>query len=343
MLLPDWARAHGGPLLDAQIRRTPDDFLVTEIIDFELTGDGEHDFLWIEKTDANTAWVSRQLARHAGVPPVDVGYAGLKDRRAITQQWFSVRRPTGAGTDWAAFDADGVQILKIERHNRKLRRGAHRANAFRIALRSVAIDEQRESIRERIQLIAASGVPNYFGEQRFGRDGGNLELVQKVFAGRRVKRDKRSIAISAARSFLFNQILHARVRKKSWNRLETGDLANLDGSASVFSVDELTPELAQRCSEGDLHPTGSLWGDGAPCTTADVAAAECDAVAGYESFTAGLSKARVEAASRPLRLPVADFTVEFDAGVAWLVFRLQKGSYATTVLRELFRLSSANS
>ena len=343
MSLPDWARAHGGPLLDAQIRRTPDDFLVTEIIDFELTGDGEHDFLWIEKTDANTAWVSRQLARHAVVPPVDVGYAGLKDRRAITQQWFSVRRPTGAGTDWAAFDADGVQILKIERHNRKLRRGAHRANAFRIALRSVAIDEQRESIRERIQLIAASGVPNYFGEQRFGRDGGNLELVQSVFAGRRVRRDKRSIAISAARSFLFNQILDARVRKKTWNRLETGDLANLDGSASVFSVDELTPELVQRCSAGDLHPTGSLWGDGAPCTTANVAEAECDAVASYESFTAGLSKARVEAASRPLRLPVADFTVEFDAGVAWLAFRLQKGSYATTVLRELFRLSSANS
>lgn len=343
MSLPDWARAHGGPLLDVEIRRTPDDFLVTEIIDFELTGAGEHDFLWIEKTGANTAWVSRQLARHAGVPPVDVGYSGLKDRRAITQQWFSVRRPSGEGTDWARFAADGVQILKIERHKRKLRRGAHRANAFRIALRSVAIDDQRESISERVQLIAASGVPNYFGEQRFGRDGGNLELVQSVFAGRRVKRDKRSIAISAARSFLFNQILDARVRKQTWNTLETGDLANLDGSASVFSVDELTPELVQRCKAGDLHPAGSLWGDGAPCTTANVAAAERAAVASYESFTAGLTNARVEAASRALRLPVADLSVEFEAGVAWLAFRLQKGSYATTVLRELSRFSSANS
>ncbi len=330
-------------MLDARIRSETGEFLVTEIIDFERTGDGEHDFLWVEKTDANTAWVSRQLARHASVASVDVGYAGLKDRHAITKQWFSVRRPTGDGTDWAIFAAEGVRILEIERHNRKLRRGAHRANSFRIALRSTRIDGMRDEIRERMRAIADQGVPNYFGEQRFGRDGGNLELAQVVFAGRRVRRDKRSIAISAARSFLFNQILDARVRGQSWDKLQAGDLANLDGSGSLFSVDELTDELIDRCAARDIHPTGTLWGDGAPRTTGDVAAAELAAVAAFEALVTGLQNARIDASSRSLRMPVNDLSLEFDDGVLWLAFSLPKGGFATTVLRELAQVAGRNS
>jgi tRNA pseudouridine13 synthase len=276
------------------------------------------------------------LARHACVPAVDVGYAGLKDRHAITQQWFSVRRPSGAGTDWTIFEAEGVRILAVERHNRKLRRGAHRANSFRIALRASGIGDKHDEIAARVRTLADQGVPNYFGEQRFGRDGGNLDLAEAVFAGRRLKRDKRSIAISAARSYLFNQILDARVRGSTWNKLQAGDIANLDGSGSIFSVDELTDDLVDRCIACDVHPTGTLWGDGAPRTAGDVAAAELSATSGYKSLTEGLKNARIEASSRALRLLVHTLSIEFERDVLWLQFSLSKGGYATTVLRELF-------
>lgn len=323
------------PLFDARIRGEPEDFIVTESIDFELSGDGEHDFLWIEKRGANTAWVSRQIAAHAGVSSRDVGYAGLKDRHALTSQWFSVRRPTGEGTNWSAFEAEGVRIVETTRHNKKLRRGAHRSNAFRIALRSSEIDGLRDDIKARLQLIEENGIPNYFGEQRFGRDGGNIALAEAVFAGRRVKRDKRSIAISSARSLLFNHILDTRVRNGTWNQLQAGDLANLDGSGSVFAVEEVTTDLADRCNTHDIHPTGTLWGDGAPLTSGDVAIAESTAVAEFESLTTGLQNARVDASSRALRMPVRDLFIEFGGDVLWLNFRLPKGGFATAVLREV--------
>jgi len=313
----------------------PDDFIVTENIDFELSGDGEHDFLWIEKSGANTAWVSRQLAAHAGVAAKDVGYAGLKDRHAITSQWFSVRRPSGEGTDWSAFEAEGVRVVKISRHNKKLRRGAHRSNSFRIALRSAEIDGLRDEISSRVWIIEKNGIPNYFGEQRFGRGGGNIELAKAVFAGRRVKRDKRSIAISSARSLLFNHILDARVRNETWNQLLAGDVANLDGSGSIFAVDKMTPDLTDRCDACDIHPTGTLWGDGASLSSGGVAAAELEAVAGFDSLTEGLKSARVEASSRALRLPVSNLNAEFSDEVVWLSFSLQKGGFATSVLREV--------
>ena len=339
--IPDWARAHGEPLFDARIRSAPADFIVTENIDFELTGDGEHDFLRIEKTGANTAWVSRQLAAHAGVANKDVGYAGLKDRHAIASQWFSVRRPTRDGTDWSAFDAEGVRIVESTRHNKKLRRGAHRSNSFRIALRSAEIDGRRDEIKARLQMIEENGVPNYFGEQRFGRDGGNIALAEAVFAGRRVKRDKRSIAISSARSLLFNHILDTRVRNQTWNQLQAGDIANLDGSGSVFAVEEVTTDLADRCDAFDIHPTGTLWGDGAPLTTADIALAEIESVTGHESLTDGLQKARVEASSRASRMPIRDLTVDIGDDVLRLSFSLPKGGFATSVLREVARTSVA--
>lgn len=328
-------------MFDARIRGAPTDFIVTENIDFELSGDGEHDFLWIEKSGANTAWVARQLAAHAGVVANDVGYAGLKDRHAITSQWFSVRRPSGEGTDWAAFAAEGVRVIQIARHHKKLRRGAHRSNSFRIALRSPQIVEIRDEINSRLQIIEKHGVPNYFGEQRFGRDGGNIAMAEAVFAGRRVKRDKRSIAISSARSLLFNAILDGRVRDETWDQLQSGDLANLDGSGSVFAVEDLTTDLTDRCNTLDIHPTGALWGNGAPLTTGDVASAELAAVAGHESLTGGLKSARVDASSRALRLPVRDLSLEFDDDVLWLRFSLPKGGFATVVLREVATTSIA--
>jgi len=297
-------------LCSCQIRTTPSDFKVTEHLDIEFSGDGEHDWLWIEKTGANTNWVANQLAKLANVPAKDVGYSGLKDRHAITRQWFSVRRPSGTGTDWGLLDVVGVELLEQHRHLRKLKRGAHRSNEFRIALRSNEIDAHREAIDQRLQTISEQGVPNYFGEQRFGRDGSNIELGEAVLAGRRVARNKRSIGISALRSLQFNHELSARVEAGTWNTMLTSDKANLDGTGSVFDAEEVDEELVRRCAELDIHPCGVL---------------------------PALDAIGVKAAHRPLRMCVRDLRWIFDDHTVWLEFRLDRGNFATAVLREIVR------
>lgn len=305
--IPDWARAHGPGLFAAQIRSAPDEFQVSEQLAVDFVGEGEHDWLRVRKTGANTHWVAEQLARQASVPVRDVGYAGLKDRHAVTEQWFSVRRRVREPTSWDGFRVEGVDILEQQVHNRKLKRGAHTGNVFRIAVRG-AVAAEPADIEARLSVIAAQGVPNYFGEQRFGRHGSNIELGRAVLDGRRVSRHKRGIGISAIRSFEFNRELSLRVAAGSWNRLEPGDVANLDGSGSVFAVDEVTPELERRCAELDVHPCGTL---------------------------PALPEVRADAAHRPLRTRVADFRWELEDDVLWLDFGLGKGSYATSVLREI--------
>lgn len=330
-----WERVYGSPVVAAEIRRTPSDFQVVEELGFEPSANGEHDFLCIEKVDANTEWLARQLARHAKLASRDVGYCGLKDRHAITRQWFSVRRPNRDGTDWQKLNIDGVRILDIRRNARKLRRGAHRSNFFRIAMRGDGIGTSAEALRERIAIIANDGIPNYFGEQRFGHNGGNLSLAKALFAGKRLRRDKRGFALSAARAFLFNKILERRIVDGSWNQLLAGELANLDGTASVFAVEDPSPELASRCRELDVHPTATLWGDAAPLAKMQAAAVEVAAIDEFGWLTAGLEDAQLEPASRALRLRVHDIDIQASDDLVWIEFRLSKGAYATAVLREL--------
>lgn len=325
MALPDWARAHGGPLFVAAIRSKPEDFRVTEELGYAFTGDGEHDHLWVEKTGTNTEWLARQLARFADVPAKDIGYAGLKDRHAITRQWFSV--PRWNSPDWGMLEVDGAEILDVQRHNKKLRRGAHKANAFRIVLRGENLAVHAAELDDRIQLIRQAGVPNYFGEQRFGRDGANLALADVWANGKRLPRHKRSIAISAIRSFVFNESLHARVVDGSWNTLLPGDKANLDGTGSVFDVDDVDEELTRRCREMDIHPAGELVGDGSICDN--------------EKWLSALQKARVDPGTRSLRLRLSNLEAQVGDDSIVVSFTLGRGAFATTVLREI--VDTANS
>ncbi len=322
MPLPNWARAYGGPLFTALIRSRPEDFDVTEELGFEFSDDGEHDYLFVEKTNANTDWVSRQLANHASVPPRDIGYAGLKDRYAVTRQWFSV--PRWNAPDWQQLQVEGVQLLEQRRHSRKLRRGAHRANRFRLVLRGELASASQ--LRDRMALLAAKGVPNYFGEQRFGRGGANIALADQWADGKRLPRHKRSFAISAARSYLFNEQLDGRVRDGSWNRLVAGDFANLDGSGSVFPVQEPDAELDHRCVELDIHPAGTLPGEGSPAS---------GAAAHHQRWLTALGDARVKPASRSFRLRVAGLDWSVSGESLSLAFALPRGAFATSVLREL--------
>ena len=326
MSLPDWARAYASAppdgraqIFTARIRTTPEDFQVVEELGFEFSGDGEHDYLWIEKTGTNTEWLSRQLAHFSEVPAKDIGYAGLKDRHAVTRQWFSV--PRWHSPDWAAFAVEGATVLDVQRHSKKLRRGAHKTNAFRIVLRGEDFAPYAEEIEQRIQIIREQGVPNYFGEQRFGRGGSNLELADVWAKGKRLPRHKRSLAISSIRSFVFNESLDVRVRNGTWNILLVGDKANLDGTGSVFDVEEVDEELVRRCSEMDIHPAGELVGDGSDT--------------GPEEWLCALGKARVDKGSRSLRLKVDGLEVQTGDDAVVLSFTLGRGAFATSVLREI--------
>ena len=332
-VLPEWARAHGAPLFAAAIRSEPTDFRVVETLGFDLSGSGEHDYLWVEKVAANTDWVARQLARFAGVRPGDVGYAGMKDRHAITRQWFSV--PARGRVDWKSFAAEGVTILDARRHDRKLRRGAHTGNVFRIALRSPNARAMRQAVAKRLASIAARGVPNYFGPQRFGRDGSNVDLARRLFAGARLKRDKRSIAISAARSFLFNEILSVRVVDGSWERILPGELVNLDGSGSVFRAEAIDATIERRAAELDIHPTATLWGLRSEISPGVIEKIEHDATAANADLRTGLERFGVKAAHRALRLRVQGLSWEIEDDALWLDFRLPPGAFATSVLREI--------
>lgn len=316
--LPDWLRAHGAPLFKAQIRSRPEDFQVTEDLGWEPSGDGEHDYLFIEKIGANTEWVAKQLAHYANVPDKDVGFSGLKDRHAITRQWFSV--PRWHSPDWSQLAVEGVRVVNLKRHLRKLRRGAHRSNVFIIVLRYEDVIDA-DSVRPRVRQIAEGGVPNYFGEQRFGRNGGNLRLADSLADGKRLPRDKRSMAISTIRSYVFNSALSARVAQSTWNHLIPGDKANLEGSGSVFDIVELDAELRGRCETMDIHPAGVLVGAGSDCQP--------------EHWQKALEKARVTEDNRSLRLKVYDLTFEIGDTEMMLSFSLGRGAYATSVLREL--------
>lgn len=305
---------------------------MVEKLDFEFTRDGEHDVLLIEKSGANTVWVARGLARFARVAIRDVGYAGMKDRNALTRQWFSVRRPDAAGTDWGALKIPGVRILETSRNQRKLRQGAHCGNAFRIALRGIGgVDD---ALRVLLERCRDGGVPNYFGEQRFGRDSNNIGMARAFFAGKKLKHEDRSIAISAARSLIFNRMLELRVSAGTWNTLQAGDLAGLDGSGSFFAVDEPEQSLHDRCTSLDIHPTAALWGKGAPPRAGALSEMENRAAQEFPDLATGLERHAVQS-RRALRLAVRDFNWSHDDDTLWLEFFLTRGGFATAVLREI--------
>ncbi len=336
LALPELPHIHAQPRLQGRLRAAPEDFQVREELRFTLEGSGEHAWLWVRKRDANTDWVARRLAERAGVPAGAVGYAGLKDRHAVAEQWFSVHLPGRPEPNWADIDEADFAVLKAVRHSRKLRRGALTGNAFRIVIRE--LDGDPAEMVERLGLIAAVGVPNYFGEQRFGREGGNLERAAAMLRGEEKVRDhhRRGLYLSAARAALFNAVLARRVTDRTWNRALAGEVLMLDGSHSIFDAAELDDALRQRVAEFDLHPTGPLWGTGELRSGGSVRELEEAVAATLPAFRDGLAAAGLRQERRALRLTARDATLEFpDARTAVLNFRLPAGAYATTVLREL--------
>jgi tRNA pseudouridine13 synthase len=333
----DWPRAWGAPPASARIRTSPEDFLVCEELGFELSGTGEHVFLYLQKRNLNSMELLTRISRLSGTAERDIGISGLKDRNAVTRQWFSVGLAGRAEPDWQALEAGGdVQVLVQGRHLRKLRRGVHKANRFTLLLRELVGD--RDALEQRLQLVHDQGVPNYFGEQRFGRDGATLAQARRAMSsgGRRLTRNKRGLYLSALRSFLFNTLLGARVEAGNWNSILDGDVCMLQGSRSLFSCELVDEEIRERAMRGDIHVGLPLWGQGLSPASLERSGAQRDELAQYPDICDFLEKAGLELAWRPARLLADDFCWEFcDDGSLQLEFALGAGAYATALLAEL--------
>ena len=350
------------------------DFIVNELLPLEFTGEGEHLWLHIQKSGMNTAYLAKLLSEWADIPLRDVGYSGLKDRHALTTQWFSLRIPKKQlpDSEFAPVDIganESITILEQQWHNKKLNRGTHRANQFIITLRNIEFvgfdtpspsSEQllsaKQAVEQHLMIISQSGVPNYFGPQRFGRSGNNIREALSLFARpvpearppsnkgkrKRVPREQNTMELSAARSLIFNEILAARVRDGSWNHGLAGEVFNLDGSGSIFASDEIDDTLRARLESGDIHPTAVLWGTGNEKVSGKAAAMETDIVAHSPLLTQlaiGLEQRDIKAQRRALRLPIEALSWEWqdteDSQILILNFTLTTGSFATSVLASL--------
>jgi tRNA pseudouridine13 synthase len=330
-LAPPWA--HGGPAGTARLKAAAEDFVVEERLGFAADGGAAHLLLKVEKRGRDTLSVARELARLAAAAPRDVGFAGLKDRLAVATQYFTVPAPR-APLALAGLEGPGFRILEAAPHSRKLRRGALAGNAFVLVLRE--LDAPPEALAGRLARIAAAGVPNYFGTQRFGGGGSNLTAIARFAAGGALPRarEARAFVLSAARGLLFNAVLARRVLDGSWSRLLAGELVNLAGRNSWFAAAAIDAELEARLARLDVHPTGPLAGRG-PAPSAAAGTLEAEVLASFAALPAALAAAGLEAARRPLRLFPEDFRATPQEGTLRLEFRLPPGAYATAVVREL--------
>ncbi len=302
------ARANGPPPVTGRLRTSPADFQVKELLSFELSGAGEHLYWHVRKTGHNTQWIASQLAQCAGIRAFDVGYAGLKDRHAVADQWFSLYLPGSHTPDFPQIN--GLELLGHDRHRAKLRRGQLAANRFRIRVRELTGD--MEELTARLRSLSFGSVPNYFGAQRFGRDGDNVALL---FAPGRLGRKSRGFGLSAVRSAMFNGYLETRVIDRTWSSILPGEVPLRGKSESV--------------------PAGPLFGAGINHAADEAGRREEAWFAQFPESCQKLSAAGLGLSRRSLCLQPEDFAWHLEAGTLTLSFSLPRGTFATAVLREL--------
>lgn len=329
----DFNYLYGKPQCTGLYKQSCEDFIVKEDLGFELTGEGEHVCLWIQKIGENTQYLARQLAKFAQIPARNVSYAGLKDRQGDTWQWFSLHIPGKVTPDFSLFELSGVTIHKVIRHHKKIKIGALAGNSFVIILREIS---DKKILQERLEKVQ-SGVPNYFGEQRFGFDGYNVNAALFMFQGRKIKdRFKRSLYLSAARSYLFNQVVSQRITDNLYVKPIVGDCLQFVGNRSFFPLLEINEHNLQRLSSREICLTGPLWGAGELTCGLDAKQYEQELLAPYQDLQAGLAKNGLKQARRPLLLLPEKLTVNWiDETTVRLGFYLPSGCYATSLLREL--------
>lgn len=329
----DLAYAYQQPLVSGRLKASNTDFRVEEIMPIIPAGEGEHLWLKIEKDGSNTDWVAQQLAKLAGVKSMAVSYAGMKDRHAVTTQWFSIHLPGMADPDFSEFEHAEFRILESSRHDRKLKRGALTGNHFDINI--TALEGDFEALQQTLETISQYGVPNYYGEQRFGRDMSNLSKAEKLFRGelKKIKKTQRGLYLSAARSWIFNQLLSRRIQQQTWIIPVPGDVYMLNGKSACF-VDDDVNATYPRMLNREINLTGCLWGEGDSMATAEVLKLEQAVAAEFEIFSSGLQAARLKQERRSLRLNPENMSWNISDQALHISFDLPAGAFATMVLRE---------
>ncbi len=328
------------------IKAADHDFLVEEILGIEPDNEGEHLMLRIRKRQLNTEDVANELRRHFKSADMDVSYSGLKDKNAVTEQWFSIRTPNDAAPlplavgSLTEMPEGSWGVVESHRHTRKLRRGAHQRNRFRVRLselQSVDTDSPAEQVAARVHTLSKEGFPNYFGLQRFGRGGANLQKAQQHFQNprRKITRTQKGFCLSAARSALFNLVCAQRIEERTYNTPQTGEAMVMQGSKSYF-VNDGSVDVITRCEALDIHPSGPLWGRGQSLCEEPYATRETAWLAEWNNFMQGLEQAGLKQERRALRAVAHELRCEIeDDNTVLLSFELDKSVYATTLVQEL--------
>lgn len=332
-MLPSLAYLYGKPQSSGDLRSSMSDFKVFECLPFQPSGEGEHLLIHVKKTGVNTVFVAKQLAKYFKIKEMLVSYAGLKDRFAVTEQWFGVHLPGKENYDLSDLTIEGIELITYARHHKKLRTGALIGNRFELILRNVT---NLEALETRWQKIVESGVPNYFGEQRFGINGGNIDRAKALFNGSKVRdKKKRGLYLSAARSLIFNQVVSARIVADYFNTVSQGDVCMLGGTQSVFVVETPDDKIKQRLQEQDIDLTAPLWGAGELMTQAQPKTFEQQVADKQNEICTGLAKFGLKQERRRMRLSLTNGQLSTEGNEVKLSFFLPSGCYATTILREL--------
>lgn len=327
----------GKPQQAGRLKAEFADFIVREELGYPLAGEGEFVAVKVRKTNANTLFVGEQLAKFVGISAKNMSYAGLKDRHAVTEQWFCLHLAGKETPDFSAFECEGVEILEVTRHNRKIRTGALEGNYFELLLRDVV---ETDELKQRLNQLQAVGFPNYFTEQRFGRDGHNLTQAKRWASGEISVKDrkKRSFYLSAARSEVFNLVVSQRIADQQMQTILSGDYLQLAGSNSFFEVKaEDLVQSQQRLDENDVLLTAPLIGENSLEQKGNES--EKAIVAQHENLISLMKKERMNTARRAMLCKPQDLRWQFEPEGLRITFFLNSGSYATGLVRELIILN----
>ena len=330
----DWPYVYDVPKSCARFKLLPEDFHVDELINGDFSGQGEHILLKIEKRGLTTEDVVKSLARQINKPARLISYAGLKDRQALSTQWLSIHAP-GEEIDWiGSLEAPGWRVLEHTRHHKKLRPSFLAGNQFIVRLREVS---KPDELFRRIEQVKVSGLPNYFGEQRFGQQAGNLLKAEELLVqDRKVKSQfLKGMYFSAARSWIFNLILAKRVKEHCWNTPLRGDVMQLQGSHSIFTINEIQDEIVQRIHDKDISPASPLPGKSKNLVKGTAQHIIHEIYEAWMPWILGLERQGLEEAWRANILHTKQLTYSLEDQTVKLSFMLPPGTYATVVLREL--------
>lgn len=323
-----------------EFKQFNEDFILYEYLGYPLANEGEHLYLYLKKVNLNTDQLIGKLAKCFEVPKRDIGYAGLKDKLSITFQWFSLPVAYSHSKEdvLSRLHSQGIICTYLARHTKKLKQRAFHSNVFSVTLRHVQVCP--DALSRRVKQITTQGVPNYFGFQRFGIQSGNLSRAQALFSGRSIKnRQQKSLALSSVRSYLFNEVLAARLTNRTWQTCLPHEPLQLNRKNSYFIPCELDSHLTQRLQEGDIHPTGPLVGNAKEPLKGEISQFEYEVLSCHTPLQDGLKQFGLQAARRALRLIPEHLSYRFvTPNQLVLQFKLCPGVFATSLLRECLNI-----